>query len=358
MSAAYLTASEIHAKVDWPTVLANVGQVPTEFLNPKHRPAGLIPGTACPLCGDGGKGKKSDRFVFTNKDGKGLYCCRRCGAGDGFRLLMGVRGWDFKTACREVLRYYGLNEFGQRVDARSGEVGREAPNILKAVSMPSCAAQEEVSQPTSRVWRIRRGTCAVADCEPVVDYLTSRGLWPLPPACTLRAHPNVDYYDDGQRIGSFPVVVADVVDLAGELTTLHVTYVPGGRKLEAHEPRKQLSKLTGHNGCAVRLMPAAELMGIGEGIETCLSAAALDQIPVWAALNTALLAKFEPPPAVKRLRIYADRDEAGLIAACRLMERLQGRIAFELRLPQAPAKDFNDQLTTRLRAGDHNGNPR
>jgi putative DNA primase/helicase len=90
-------------------------------------------------------------------------------------------------------------------------------------------------------------------------------------------------------------------------------------------------------------MPATDVLGIAEGIETALSAAAIDGLPVWAALNTSLLARFEPPPGVARLRIYADRDEAGLAAACRLMERLQGRMRLE-RIPTALAKDWSDVL--------------
>jgi putative DNA primase/helicase len=89
-------------------------------------------------------------------------------------------------------------------------------------------------------------------------------------------------------------------------------------------------------------MAATDVLGIAEGIETALSAAVLDSVPVWAALNTSLLAKFQPPPDVTRPLIYADRDEPGLLAAGRLMERLQGRVKFELRVPAAPHKDFND----------------
>ena len=43
-------------------------------------------------------------------------------------------------------------------------------------------------------------------------------------------------------------------------------------------------------GSAVRLMPMdGDEGGIGEGIETSFSAAALEGIPVWAALNATLL---------------------------------------------------------------------
>jgi len=58
----------------------------------------------------------------------------------------------------------------------------------------------------------------------------------------------------------------------------------------------------------VQLMPAGGVLGIAEGIETALSAAVLDGVPVWAALNTSLLARFEPhswrndPARVRRWR--------------------------------------------------------
>lgn len=60
------------------------------------------------------------------------------------------------------------------------------------------------------------------------------------------------------------------------------------------------------------------------GIETALSAALVDGVPVWAVLSTSLLERVEPPPGVSRLMIYADRDEAGLTVARRLMDRVQG----------------------------------
>jgi putative DNA primase/helicase len=164
----------------------------------------------------------------------------------------------------------------------------------------------------------------------------------------LRAHPSLPYYQDGRQVGRFAALVADVVDVSGLLVTVHVTYLKDGSKVSEHEPRKLLSPLTGREGCVVRLIPAAsDTLGVAEGIETALSASALERIPVWAALNTSLLAKFEPPPNVAQLIVYADRDEAGLGAALKLFERLQGRIRIQARKPTAPAKDYNDVLLER-----------
>jgi putative DNA primase/helicase len=181
-----------------------------------------------------------------------------------------------------------------------------------------------------------------------VTYLEGRGLWPLPAGCTLKAHPSLDYWHEGKR-SRFAGLVAEVRDIGGEPVTAHLTFLSGGKKAEVLAPRKQLSDCTGREGCAVRLMPVTDTLGVAEGIETALSAAALYSVPVWAALNTSLLAKFEPPAGIRLLHIFADNDPAGFKAAAQLMTRLQGRVRFESHLPPAQFPDFNDQLVSRNR---------
>jgi putative DNA primase/helicase len=311
-----ISAADIHARIDWPAVLKQLG-IPEAALRNKHGP--------CPVCG----GK--DRFRFDNKHGCGTYICNQCGAGDGFGLLEHVYGWTFTEARKRVIEAAGL----------------EGTLSLKTVPRPLPRTAEAIAEPSARVLRLCRERCAIGNCDDAVDYLASRELWPLPPGCTLRAHATAEYWNEGQRIGRYSAIVADVIDITGELVTAHITYLQGGKKLAGHEPRKLLGPVTGRNGCSVRLMPATDVLGVAEGIETALSAAVIDGVPVWAALNASLLARFEPPPGVQRLRVYADRDEAGLMAACRLMERLQGRIRVEIRIPTVPAKDWNDVLTAR-----------
>jgi putative DNA primase/helicase len=321
-----MRAEEIHVRLasTWPQVLVQMGIAESALKN-KHGP--------CPACG----GK--DRFRFDNKRGRGDFICNQCGAGDGFKLLERVYGWTFAMARKQVIAAAGLEE-------RTG-FDRSASLIPRTRAV---AGTENVpAQPTDRIHRLRRDQCAVEDCDDAVDYLASRQLWPLPQGCTLRAHATAEYWNDGRRVGRYPALVADVVDVDGELVTVHTTYLHGGKKLDGCEPRKILSPMTGREGCAVRLMPAADVLGIAEGVETALSAAAIDDVSVWAALNTSLLSRFEPPPGVTQLRIYADRDEAGLTAALKLFERLQGRIRVEVRIPPAPAKDWNDVLMARVR---------
>jgi len=284
----------------------------------------------CPACGG------TDRYMFDDRHGRGDFMCRGCGAGDGFALLMRVHGWTFVEARRRVLAETGL---GSPSNMPPEPVRTERGAGISPTPLPPY-------RPPSRVLAAQRGACALADCSDAVAYLESRSLWPLPVGCALKAHPSLEYRHEGQRVGVYPGLVAEVRDLAGEFVTAHVTYLQDRRKLATHKPRKILSPLAGHEGCAVRLMPASDVLGIAEGIETALSAASLYSMPVWAALNTSLLAKFEPPAGVNLLHIYADGDRAGLEAAGRLMERLQGRVRFELHVPPPPFNDFNDQLTS------------
>jgi putative DNA primase/helicase len=325
-----ISAADIHSRIDWPAVLMQLG-IPENALRNKHGP--------CPGCG----GKDCFRFDHV-KRGNGSFYCNKFGAGDGFRLLEHVYGWPFSETRKRVIEAAGL---AQDCDSKP-----------KAASPPRTQSPDLIASPSQRVKRLRSERCAIENCDDAVDYLASRCLWPLPEGCTLSAHASLDYWNDNLRVGKYPAIVADVVDRDGELVTAHVTYLQAGKKLTGYEPRKLLGGLTGREGCAVRVLPAGPALGVAEGLETALSAALLDSIPVWAAINTALLAKFEPPPGTERLVIYADRDEAGLLAAIRLQERLQHRIraglAVEVRTPRAPAKDWNDSLTISREGGKGN----
>lgn len=61
--------------------------------------------SACPGCGDGGKGKKSDRFCVwpEENDGQGAYWCRQCGkGGDAIQFLRDFEGLGYKEACAQL----------------------------------------------------------------------------------------------------------------------------------------------------------------------------------------------------------------------------------------------------------------
>ncbi|MGB3223846.1 MAG: hypothetical protein WBB23_13670 [Desulforhopalus sp.] len=64
--------------------------------------------SACPACGDGGKGKKSDRFhIWPDKPnggiGVGRFWCRQCGvSGDTIEFLVRFENMTFPAACAEL----------------------------------------------------------------------------------------------------------------------------------------------------------------------------------------------------------------------------------------------------------------
>lgn len=313
MSAQYITSQEIHARIGasgWPEVLSRLG-IADSYLRKKPGP--------CPACGG------RDRFTFDNRTGHGDYFCRRCGAGDGFKLVTSVHGWTFSEARKRVMEVAGIGE-----------------QPMERVPPPRAPDPEPVepAKPTQRVERILRESCRIEDCEPAIAYLRRRALWPLPKGHGLRAHPSVAYYEDAKLVDRFPALVGVVRDVAGEFVTTHITYL----KPEGHE-RKMLGKLVNRVGCAVRLMQHGETLGVAEGIETAFSAARIHRVPTWATISRVLLAKFEPPTGVHRLVIFADQDVPGLEAAGKLMERLQGRVRLELKVP--PEGDWNDVLVKR-----------
>lgn len=267
------------ARGRWASVLAHLG-IPEEVLNPRRH-------FRCPKDGSG-----TDRFRFADNNGSGSYFCA-CSNGDkgGMALLMCCKGWTYAEAASEVEKIVGIatpTELQERPDPRPR---------LKAL-------QESCVEPG----------------QAVIEYLSARGL--TPNAATREA--KVRYWEDGEPQGRYDAMIHKVTSADGKPLTFHVTFLDGPKKADVSASRKLLPAVGPLAGASIRLGKEAQVMGIAEGVETAMAASVLHGVPVWSAINTTLLEKFEPPSICKVLWIFGDSDKsfAGQKSAYALAERL------------------------------------
>lgn len=298
----------------WREILLALG-LPDKALVNRHGP--------CPVCG----GK--DRFRFDDMDGKGTFICSQCGAGDGPRLAMLFLGCDFKAMAEKVRAVTGSTTDNLSV-IHSRQVGNsEAPPRGET----SETKRARMNQLWGKALPIREGDHAGA-------YLARR-LGRFPMGTGLRFHPSCQY-PEGE---AWPAMLAVFVGPDGMPSGMHRTYLgQNGEKAPVVSAKLSLGALV--NGGAVRLGPAAPVMGIAEGIETALAASIMFGMPVWAALNANRLAAWQPPETAREVVVFADNDESftGQLAAFDLEARLQGRFGLRIETPVTEGADWCDIL--------------
>jgi len=292
------------AKGHWGTLLPALG-VDSRYLRNVHGP--------CPICGG------EDRFRWDNQHEAGGYICNSCGAGDGFNLAQKVTGRSFQDVASEIERILGLEK----------------------TSAPPPPDPEDVAQRNAmrRAWE---GARSPLEHGPVSDYLKSRiGRQWLSNA--IREHTGI--FSEGAL---HPAMLAKVVSHDDKAVNLHVTFLAkGGRKASVNAVRKVMpGKLP--DGCAIRLSPAAEVMGVAEGIETALSASIMFGVPVWACINGGLLSKWVPPKVVRKVMVFGDNDKnyTGQAKAYHLANRLvtQFNLEVDVMIPKVVGSDWNDEM--------------
>lgn len=291
-----------HVNGKWKGILGTFG-IPESALTGKHGP--------CPLCGG------TDRFRWDNKDGRGTYICSHCGSGDGWDLLMKFKGWDFKTAAREVRQVVGMVE-------------RHAPR-----------QEQTPEQHREAVRRLWNDCTAVQKGDPVDRYLSARGVGEMAYPKSLRTCERC-WFARGQE---YPAMVAAVCGPDGKGVTLHRTYLDGqGGKAPVTEPKKLMPGKIPH-GSAIRLGEPGEVLGIAEGIETALAAMQRFEVPVWAAISAGIMGHWEPPEGVEEVLVCGDNDTsfAGQAAAYQLAHRLSLKgLKVSVQLPEGAGTDWAD----------------
>ena len=178
----------------------------------------------------------------------------------------------------------------------------------------------------------------------VEAYLRNRGITALHGTGNLRFHPRCYYRpDDHGPTETWPAMIAAVTDLKGGITGAHRTWLApdGSDKAPIETQRKAMGDLLGH---AVRFGIASEVMAVGEGIESVLSARqAIPHMAMAAALSAAHLAAILFPETLRRLYIVRDNDPAGDSARDSLVERAN-TAGIEAIVLSPVLEDFNEDL--------------
>lgn len=157
-----------------------------------------------------------------------------------------------------------------------------------------------------------------------------------------------------------PAMLAPIRQVTGEITGVHATFLKPDGTGKAAVPNPKLM-LGGKQGGFVRLsrgqsgLPFEDVaktsmiepLVLGEGIETCLSAAiALPEARVWAALDLGNMASLPFRPEIRPLVILKENDvkPAALEQRQRVMDALMEK-GFDVReMVPTWGNDFNDTL--------------
>ena len=282
----------------WPMILRQMG-VDESFLTGKHGP--------CPVCG----GK--DRFRFTDYDQRGMWICNNHGSGDGWDLLEEVCGLPFKDACKEV------------------------ENIIPTIKTEP-KKEPDIRKIKAALNDVRRKSVPVDKVPDVGKYLAGRGL-EVPPG--IEAVKSLPYYENGKEV-SYPAMLGKMLLPDGTPVSYHRTYLSDGKKAPVYSPRKMMTPTQSIAGAAIRLYPAAEVLGIAEGIETAIAAKMGFGIPVWSVVSAGGMKSFEPPEGVTEIVIFGDNDSSftGQLAAYQLANRLYRSASVKVEIP--PSGDWAD----------------
>lgn len=302
----------------WRAVLPAFG-LSARALSGKHGP--------CPMCGG------RDRFRFDDKERRGTWICSRCGSGDGFDLVASVKGLDIKR------------DFVAIADRLRRELGDDPPP-------PSNDARPSLpdDQRKAMLVRLWKASAPIAAGDDVDRYLVARWLGRLAgeypadlrccPACEVSGVPGVQ---------TLPAMVALVRSPDGKGATLHRTYLRDGAKAGIDSPKRVMPGSIAE-GSAVRLADAPQggVLGIAEGIETALAATEMWRLPVWAALNSGMLKRWQPPQGVRKVVVLADNDGnfTGQAAAYQLAHRLatlHEPFEVDVWVPPTDGADWSDE---------------
>jgi putative DNA primase/helicase len=260
----------------------------------------------CPACG----GK--DRFSINTV--KRVFNCRGFGGGDVIGMVQHISQVDFLMAGELLAGRAPPRGRGRELSAEEREDldrrHRENEEAHRRRQAEQEAYERRRVNTAEQIWATRVplvGTHGEA-------YLRDRGLDMPPggwPDC-IAFHPALEYELDPAPYGQkpiFPCVIAQVVDVVGELIAVHRIYLDpkAPKKIDREESKVTIGPSVGG---AVRIGGIGRAIETGEGLETCLAVGWLTNFerPIWATLGTSGLAGVELPLEVEICRAWPDGD--------------------------------------------------
>jgi putative DNA primase/helicase len=265
----------------------------------------------CPVPGHGkGKGDRNRSLLVKDGDKAPLFTC--------------FAGCDRRDVA-DILRRRGL--LG----------GDHVTGALRNVMLSAPPRAAEPDEEALAIWMVGKSP----EASLIERYLRSRGL-------TLAIPPSLRC-GECMHLGRYPmpIMIAAVQRPDGEVIAVQTTLLTGaGKKAPVSMPRLTTGALA--DG-AVRFAEATELLGIGEGTESVLSAMQITGVPSWACLGAGRMHRVAIPDSVRELHIFGDNDEPGRAAVERTAHANRHRRVV-LRYPPDGYKDYNDLLMARVRA--------
>jgi hypothetical protein len=282
---------------------------------------------ACPVCGDGGKGIRSNRFAVHLR--KNVWLCRQCNTGGGVvDLVMHLDGVGFK----------------------------EAVAVLAAgvppVSRSRCPPADDGGPKALKLW----DEAGPLDGTPADRYLIETRNLVLPQDISpraLRFHPACPF-GEGVRHPCLLALYRDIVTDTPR-AIMRTALTSDARKIG----RKALGPV---DGTAIKLSDDADVtMGliIGEGLETTLAAMVFGLTPAWALGSAGGIARFPVLSGIEALTVLAETDDGGAneraIEECLSRWTAAGREV--VRVTSLVGGDANDALTMVAASGTDDAIP-
>jgi hypothetical protein len=298
-----------HCRGHWKSIFMQLGLLDAKTLAGRHVP--------CPMCGG------RDRFHFSDRDGVGLWHCRSCGGGDGFKLIMEIKGVDFPRAAKLVESVVGRARWNRSWRRRRSQPEREEPQPTQGKTTTADAIQ---------LWR------ATVDFRetPGEVYLRSRKLI-VPDEMVNQEGASLRWH---AGIGALVALFRNIHTNAPQAVS-RIFVDANGRKLK----RMFLGPV---DSAAIKLDRDADVttaLHIGEGFETCQAARQKGLRPTWALGTAGAIERFPVLSGVETLSVLGEKgctENERAIQACGCRWQDVGR-EVEIIYPDI-GKDMNDLL--------------